>query len=71
VIITELAHTEVPTTVGTIFTDIALALDISDHPTGQDGVSAEGILAEGVTAEGVTAEGVMGVGVMAEGVMAE
>jgi hypothetical protein len=51
----------VPTTVGTIFTDKALALDISDHPTDQDGVTAEGIMAEGIMAEGVMAEGVMGV----------
>jgi hypothetical protein len=47
--------------VGTIFTDKALALDISDHPTDQDGVTAEGIMAEGIMAEGVMAEGVMGV----------
>ena len=52
-IFTEPARTEVPTTVGTIFTDKALALDISDHPTDQDGVTAEGIMAEGVMAEGV------------------
>ena len=44
-IFTEPARTEVPTTVGTIFTDKALALDISDHPTDQDGVTAEGIMA--------------------------
>jgi hypothetical protein len=61
VIFTEPARTEVPTTVGTIFTDKALALDISDHPTDQDGVTAEGIMAEGIMAEGVMAEGVMGV----------
>ena len=60
-IFTEPARTEVPTTVGTIFTDKALALDISDHPTDQDGVTAEGIMAEGIMAEGVMAEGVMGV----------
>ena len=46
---------------GTIFTDKALALEISDHPTDQDGVTAEGIMAEGIMAEGVMAEGVMGV----------
>ena len=60
-IFTEPARTEVPTTVGTIFTDKALALDISDHPTDQDGVTAEGIMAEGIMAEGIMAEGVMGV----------
>ena len=70
-IFTEPARTEVPTTVGTIFTDKALALDISDHPTDQDGVTAEGITAEGIMAEGIMAEGVMGEGVMAEGIMAE
>ena len=63
-IFTEPARTEVPTTVGTIFTDKALALDISDHPTDQDGVTAEGIMAEGIMAEGVMAEGVMAEGVM-------
>ena len=63
-IFTEPARTEVPTTVGTIFTDKALALDISDHPTDQDGVTAEGIMAEGIMAEGVMGEGVMGEGVM-------
>jgi hypothetical protein len=61
VIFTEPARTEVPTTVGTSFTDKALALDISDHPTDQDGVTAEGIMAEGIMAEGIMAEGVMGV----------
>jgi hypothetical protein len=55
--------------VGTIFTDKALALDISDHPTDQDGVTAEGIMAEGIMAEGITAEGITAEGVMAEGVM--
>jgi hypothetical protein len=64
VIFTEPARTEVPTTVGTIFTDKASALDISDHPTDQDGVTAEGIMAEGIMAEGVMAEGVMAEGVM-------
>jgi hypothetical protein len=64
VIFTEPARTEVPTTVGTIFTDKALALDISDHPTDQDGITADGIMAEGIMAEGVMAEGVMGEGVM-------
>ena len=68
-IFTEPARTEVPTTVGTIFTDKALALDISDHPTDQDGVTAEGIMAEGIMAEGITAEGITAEGVMAEGVM--
>jgi hypothetical protein len=71
VIFTEPARTEVPTTVETIFTDKALALDISDHPTDQDGVTAEGIMADGVTAEGIMADGVMAEGIMAEGVMAE
>ena len=70
-IFTEPARTEVPTTVGTIFTDKALALDISDHPTDQDGVTAEGIMAEGIMAEGITAEGITAEGVMAEGVMGE
>jgi hypothetical protein len=69
VIFTEPARTEVPTTVGTIFTDKALALDISDHPTDQDGVTAEGIMAGGIMAEGIMAEGIMAEGVMAEGVM--
>jgi hypothetical protein len=69
VIFTEPARTEVPTTVGTIFTDKALALDISDHPTDQDGVTAEGITAEGIMAGGIMAEGIMAEGVMAEGVM--
>jgi hypothetical protein len=64
VIFTEPARTEVPTTVGTIFTDKALALDISDHPTDQDGVTAEGIMAGGIIAEGIMAEGVMAEGVM-------
>jgi hypothetical protein len=64
VIFTEPARTEVPTTVGTIFTDKALALDISDHPTDQDGVTAEGIMAGGIMAEGIMAEGVMAEGVM-------
>jgi hypothetical protein len=50
--------------VGTIFTDKALALDISDHPTDQDGVTAEGIMAGGIMAEGIMAEGVMAEGVM-------
>jgi hypothetical protein len=50
--------------VGTIFTDKALALDISDHPTDQDGITAEGIMAEGIMAEGIMAEGVMAEGVM-------
>ena len=68
-IFTEPARTEVPTTVGTIFTDKALALDISDHPTDQDGVTAEGIMAGGIMAEGIMAEGIMAEGVMAEGVM--
>ena len=63
-IFTEPARTEVPTTVGTIFTDKALALDISDHPTDQDGVTAEGITAEGIMAEGIMAEGIMAEGVM-------
>ena len=49
---------------GTIFTDKALALDISDHPTDQDGVTAEGIMAGGIMAEGIMAEGVMAEGVM-------
>ena len=70
-IFTEPARTEVPTTVGTIFTDKALALDISDHPTDQDGVTAEGIMAEGIMAEGIMAEGITAEGITAEGVMAE
>ena len=70
-IFTEPARTEVPTTVGTIFTDKALALDISDHPTDQDGVTAEGIMAGGIMAEGIMAGGIMAEGIMAEGVMAE
>ena len=70
-IFTEPARTEVPTTVGTIFTDKALALDISDHPTDQDGVTAEGIMAEGIMAEGIMAEGITAEGITAEGITAE